>query len=450
MSNASARGPDGLQRSTARIVLPYAGFAALWILLSDWALGWFVPGPPTYSAVATIKGLAFVAVTAVLLWMLLRLELSRRAAAEHALRVTKSQLERAQQIAQLGVWTFDIPENRLEWSDQMFTIFGIPRGTTLANSREIALNAIHPDDRDRVVEANRAAIQGGGAPQRLDYRIVWPDGTVRMVWAEGADVITDDDGKAVRVTGIVQDVTERRQIERQLLQVQRMEAVGALASGIAHDLNNVLTPVMMIAPLLRGRVADREDREMLDTLEQAAQRGSSIIGKLLTFARGEPAVRARLAVGDLLGEMEKIARETFPRDIEVVIDAPPDLREIEGDATQLHQVLLNLCLNARDAMPGGGQLSMAAANVLLEAHDVSEGARPGPFVRVSVSDTGTGIAADHMDRIFDPFFTTKDVGKGTGLGLSSVLGIVRGHQGFVRVESRPEVGSRFDVYLPAR
>ncbi len=449
MATASGRPQQELHWSIARVVVPYAGFAALWILVSDWALERRFPDATTYLAFSTIKGLFFVAVTAALLAVLLRLELSRRAATERALQSTTSQLERAQQVAHLGMWAWNIPDGRLEWSDQMFTIFGLPRDLLRGDPRAVIVNAIHPEDRERVVEAHRAAI-AEKAPSRLEYRVMRPDGTVRVVWAEGADVVTDETGTPVRITGIVQDITERKQMERQLLRAQRAEAAGALASGIAHDLNNVLTPVMMIAPLLRGRVVDREDREMLDTLEQVAQRGSEVIRNLLTFARGEPAVRAPLSLASLMGEVERIARETFPRDIELEVQAPPDPWEVEGDATQLHQVLLNLCLNARDAMPEGGRLTMAAANVTVSEQETHGDAQPGPFVRVSVCDAGVGIAPEHLERIFDPFFTTKDVGKGTGLGLSSVLGIVRGHQGFVRVESQRGVGSRFDVYLPAR
>ncbi len=448
MVNGSARGNQSVQRSIARIVLPYAGFAALWILLSDRALDQLVPGAAAYSAFSTIKGLCFVAVTAGLLWMLLRLELTRRATAERALQLTTEQLERAQQVAHLGIWSWDIPNDRLTWSDQMFAIFGISREAFVGDLRGIALGAIHPDDRDRVVAANRAVLTGEPA-RRIEYRVVWPDGTVRTVWAEGADLTADESGRPLQVTGIVQDITERSLVERQLLRAQRSQAAGALASGIAHDLNNVLTPVMMIAPLLRDRVTEDEDKEMLDTLDQAAQRGSAIIGKLLTFARGEPTVRTRLAVRGLVNEMEKIAKDTFPRDIVMQTDLPPDLWDVAGDATLLHQVLLNLCLNARDAMPQGGRLTISAANVTLDEQEVVGDVVAGPFVRLTVSDVGTGIAAEHLDRIFDPFFTTKDVGKGTGLGLSSVMGIVRGHQGFVRVESLPGQGSRFDVYLPA-
>ncbi len=438
-----------LRWSVARIVVPYAVFAGLWILLSDRALDRLFPDQASYAAYSTLKGLGFVAVTAALLALLLRIELSRRNRAERALHQATLQLQRAQQIANVGSWTWDIRTNRVEWSAQMYRIFGFDPAAFSGDLADVIARGIHPDDRAAVEQANRDVAEGRG-PTTLEYRVLRPDGSVRTVRAEGADLETDDHGRPRRLSGIVQDITERKQWEQQLLRAQRTEVVGALASGIAHDLNNVLTPVMMIAPLLRVRVVDADDREMLDTLEQCAQRGTDIIRQLLTFARGEPGARVRLPIRHLLREMDKIARETFPRNITLRMEAPRDLWGVEGDVTQLHQVLMNLCLNARDAMPHGGQLTLAAANVTLAAPQAAAlAARPGQYVCLTVADTGVGIAADDLERIFDPFFTTKAPGKGTGLGLSSALGIVRGHGGFIRVNSEPGRGTTFDVYLPA-
>jgi CheY-like chemotaxis protein len=230
-----------------------------------------------------------------------------------------------------------------------------------------------------------------------------------------------------------------------------LEGIGALAGGIAHDLNNILAPILMSASLLRETVKDPESRSMLATMAACAQRGADIIKQLLTFARGKPSARVPMPVRHLLNDMEKIIRETFPRNIQPRVDAPKDLWPVLGDATQIHQALMNLCVNARDAMPDGGTLTVSAANVTFDETSaaLTPDAKPGAYICVRVTDTGTGIPPEHLDRIFDPFFTSKELGKGTGLGLSTVLGIVRGHDGFVRVNSRVGHGTTLEIYLRA-
>jgi PAS domain S-box-containing protein len=264
-------------------------------------------------------------------------------------------------------------------------------------------------------------------------------------------LLRDEQGRPREVLAINTDITGQKQMEANFLRIQRMEGIGALAGGIAHDLNNILAPILMVGPLLRETVSDPESRQMINTVESCVQRGADIIKQLLTFARGKPGARAPLPVRHLLNEMQKIIRETFPRNIQSRVNFPKDLWPILGDATQIHQALMNLCVNARDALPEGGTLTLAAENLTLDetAAALAPEAKPGAYVRVSVTDTGTGIAPEHLDRIFDPFFTTKEIGKGTGLGLATVLGIVRGHGGFVRVNSRVGQGTTFELYLPA-
>jgi nitrogen-specific signal transduction histidine kinase len=207
----------------------------------------------------------------------------------------------------------------------------------------------------------------------------------------------------------------------------------------------------MTAPLLRDTVPDADSRAMLDTIESCAQRGADIIKQLLTFARGSTGARVPLPVRHLLRDLDKIIRETFPRDIRPRVDTPEDLWLLLGDATQIHQAIMNLCVNARDAMPDGGLLTMSAKNVIVDAAfaAMAPGAKPGRHVCVSVTDTGSGIPTENLDHIFDPFFTTKEIGKGTGLGLATVLGIVHGHEGFVQVHSRMGHGTTFELYFPA-
>jgi len=249
------------------------------------------------------------------------------------------------------------------------------------------------------------------------------------------------------------DVTERKQLEAQFLRAQRLESIGTLAGGIAHDLNNILTPILAAPQLLQYKFpeADERTQRLLSTLENNAKRGADLVKQVLSFARGIEGKRTILQVRHLISEIKQIAKETFPKLIEVSTDVPQDLWTVRGDATQLHQVLMNLCVNARDAMPEGGALSIAAENLLVDENyaRMNLGAHVGPYIVISVTDTGIGMPAKTVDRIFEPFFTTKDPGKGTGLGLSTAIGIIKSHGGFVNVQSQVGKGTEFKVYLPA-
>jgi PAS domain S-box-containing protein len=258
-------------------------------------------------------------------------------------------------------------------------------------------------------------------------------------------------GQPVSVFAIDTDITEKKQLDARFLQAQRLENLEALASGLAHDLNNVLAPVLLATAILRPKAQTEADRRILATMEASAQRGAAIVRQVLTFARGIEGKRTPLHPEHLLREMEAIARETFPKNIELGMDVEEDLWPVLGDATQLHQVLMNLCLNARDAMPEGGRLALTAENTDLDEAFalMTPGAKAGSYVRLSVSDTGTGIPPKLFDKLFDPFFTTKAPGKGTGLGLSAVLGIVKSHGGFLQFKSAVGKGTCFEIYLPA-
>jgi signal transduction histidine kinase len=264
-------------------------------------------------------------------------------------------------------------------------------------------------------------------------------------------LLRDSRQKPRNVLVVNSDITRQKQLEAQFLRSQRMESLGTLASGIAHDLNNVLAPILMSIQFLRDTVADEASRTMLATLETSAQRGADIIKQVLTFARGMEGERIALQPKYLLKEMAKIVQETFPKTITVRTEYPRDLWAVTGDATQLHQVLMNLCVNARDAMTGGGQLILSAENVTLDESfaNMIHDAKPGPYLILCVADTGPGIAPAILDKIFDPFFTTKALGKGTGLGLATALGIVKSHGGFLQVKSEVGRGAQFRVYLPA-
>ena len=263
--------------------------------------------------------------------------------------------------------------------------------------------------------------------------------------------IRDAKGVVIGVSKVVRDISEQQRIERQFLRAQRMESIGTLAGGIAHDLNNVLTPIMLSVEMLRMTVQDASDRELLDSIYLRAQHGADLVRQVLTFARGVEGKRSEVRVDHLVRDVERTARDTFFKYIDVRTSVPADLWCVIGDQTQLQQVLVNLCVNARDAMPDGGTLTIAAENVTLDAMDAELylEAIAGPYVLLRVEDSGTGIAPADIERIFDPFFTTKDIGVGTGLGLSTTLAIVKSHGGFVRVCSETGTGTSFHIHLPA-
>ena len=259
------------------------------------------------------------------------------------------------------------------------------------------------------------------------------------------------DGTVLGYFSLVFDVTERVLRDRQLLRTQRLESVGRLAGGIAHDLNNILSPVLMGADLLLDSVRDPGGRDLLAMIKSSAERGAAILRQLLMFGRGDEDGHVSLSLEPLIRDMLKIVAETFPKNVSVQSRVAPDLPAVLGNLTHLHQVLLNLCINARDAMPAGGRLTLDARRETVDADLAKACAAPaaGPHVVLEVADTGTGIPPGILDKIFDPFFTTKPAGQGTGLGLSTVLGLVRSHRGFIRVDSRPGAGTRFRIYLPA-
>jgi two-component system cell cycle sensor histidine kinase/response regulator CckA len=276
------------------------------------------------------------------------------------------------------------------------------------------------------------------------------------------NLVRDENGAPRSVLVINTDTTNARQLERQFLRAQRLESLGTLASGIAHDLNNILSPILMATGLLRRTLESDEDgTRMLNIIENSAERGAGVVKQVLTFARGAEGQRVAIQVKHLLNELSKIMAQTFPRNMDIQAQLPKDLWVISGDPTQLHQVLLNLCVNARDAVmsvhaPESGpepvrRLTITAENADIDQHfaSMNPGATLGPHVVVSVRDTGTGMTPEVMDKIFDPFFTTKEPGKGTGLGLATVIGIVKGHGGFLTVQSEVGKGTIFKVYVPA-
>ena len=276
-----------------------------------------------------------------------------------------------------------------------------------------------------------------------DGSVYWVDTTIVP--------FLDEAGKPYQYVAIRYDITEKKRTEEHLLRAQRMESIGTLAGGIAHDFNNILSPILMSVDMLSLEAKDEEILRWLDIIRENSERGAELVKQVLTFARGMEGERISVQLKHILKDSVKILSQTLPKSITLKYEIEPDLKIIEADPTQIHQVLMNLAINARDAMPEGGELTITAKNIYLDEHyaQIHIDAEAGDYVLLTVADTGTGIAPEIQKRIFDPFFTTKEFGKGTGLGLATAQTIVKGHGGFINLYSEKEKGTKFSVYLPA-
>ncbi len=374
-------------------------------------------------------------------YVAIRNDITERKRAEEQLREQATLLDNAQD----AILVRDLDDKILFWNQSAERIYGWS-----------ALEVVGRDLQDIIYRDSQAQFED--AKQTVVGLGKW-EGELRQLTREGKEIIVesrwtlvrDDRGEPKSVLVINTDVTEKRKIEAQFLRAQRMESIGTLASGIAHDFNNLLAPITMSIQLLRAKIHDEESQRLLGMLEASAERGAGLVKQVLSFARGVEGQRMTLQPRHLIKEIVKILKDTLPKTIEIELDASKDLSVVAGDATQLHQVLMNLCVNARDAMPDGGKLTIKADNVEIDDNyaRMNLEAKPGRFIQISIADSGVGIPPRIINRIFEPFFTTKEVGKGTGLGLSTVLGIVRSHGGFINVYSEPGRGTQFKIHLPA-
>ncbi|MCE9596768.1 MAG: PAS domain-containing protein [Spirochaetia bacterium] len=371
-------------------------------------------------------------------------DISQRRAADDKLRESEARFRQVVEHIKEVFWISDVATRTITYVSPGFErIWGRPIPDIYQESE--FLETIHPEDRDRIGSVLQD--QQGGFNDK--FRIIHPDGLDRWIHAR-VFPIPDESGAVYRTAGMAIDITEQMRMEEHMRRTQRLESIGTLASGIAHDLNNVLTPILMGVEMLKVNVTDPEDRDLIGSIERSAIRGGELIRQILTFARGSNGMRGPLDVSLVVKEITKILRDTFPRDIQITTEIPPTLALINGDATEVYQVIMNLCVNARDAMPEGGSLGIQIENLTIDksAGRILPGVAPGHYVVISVSDTGIGISPDRLDKIFDPFYTTKEPGKGTGLGLSTLIGIVKNHTGFVEVQSEPGKGTKFQIYLP--
>ncbi len=370
--------------------------------------------------------------------------------AQEAQQVISERLRLAVQAANLGLWDWDMLTNRVDFSPEWKSQLGYAENEIGHDFKEWE-DRLHPEDRVAAVAHLRRFLARPVGPHIAEFRLRHKDGSWRWIYTR-AEIYRDVGGHPIRMVGCHLDVTEQRLLTEQVLRTQRMEAIGTLAGGIAHDLNNILAPTLLVTEMIRRKSADPEVLRLVEMIDAGTKRGAHIIRQVLVFSRGTRGQRKTLLLVEILAELEGFIRETFPREITFIVKIGPGLKPILADATQIHQVIMNLCLNARDAMlPKGGVITVNARNVEVTPEEAQPHpqAKPGPHIVIEVSDTGHGMDAKTAERIFDPFFTTKDVGMGSGLGLSSALGIVRSHQGFITVSSEPGAGATFRVFIPA-
>lgn len=375
-----------------------------------------------------------------------RAERARREAVDR-LRQSESLLRIAGRTARVGAWVVDLPAMQVVWSDEACELLEIPPGTAMAIAEAFQFGA--PESRETLMKAFAACAEEGLAYD-LETESVTANGRRRWLHVIG-EPERDAAGRICRVQGAIQDITDRKRLEAQFLRAQRLESIGTLAGGIAHDLNNLLAPITMSVDLLKLEATTADSRHLLDVIERSAKRSASLVKQVLSFARGVDGARVAVKLRALLQEVAAIVENTFPKNIELCVEVPEAPWGVTGDPTQLQQVVLNLCVNARDAMPRGGKLRIHLHNeqVRERVEAGRGGGAPGRYVAIDVADTGTGMPAEVIGKIFEPFFTTKPVGKGSGLGLATALGIVRSHKGFIEVDSEVGRGSTFRVFLPA-
>jgi PAS domain S-box-containing protein len=366
-----------------------------------------------------------------------------------ALEQHRAFLEKAQEVAHVGSWVVELDgSGTLGWSAETHRMFGVSQAEFPGTSAAF-FGFVHPDDLAAVRRAGEEAINAG-TPYDIDHRIVRADGEVRWVH-ERADIVRDASGAALRMIGTVQDITDRRRLEEQLRQAQRLEAIGRLAGGVAHDLNNALTTIAGYTELALGTLDERHPaRPDVQEIRRAAERAESVTRQLLAFSRKQLLAPRVFSLNESVANLGRLLERLIGNDIQLHTALGDDLPSIYGDPGQIEQAILNLAVNARDAMPDGGRLTfdVAAVDVDEALARTHQPMPAGRYVVLSVADTGHGMTPDVQAHIFEPFFTTKDIGKGTGLGLAMVYGTVQQSGGFIFVDSDPARGSTFRLYFP--
>jgi PAS domain S-box-containing protein len=382
-------------------------------------------------------------------------DISERKRTEEALRHSEESLREAQRIANIGSWSIDFATNELSWSEQMCRIFEIYSKDSSPSYSDL-LDVVHPEDRDTVIRATAHAVKNL-TPFEIVHRLKMKDGRVKYVQARG-EVLGDSEGRPLRSVGTVQDITkdklveeEKSSLEAQLQHAQRMESVGRLAGGVAHDFNNMLGVILGHAEIMiEGLDPTSPLLPPLDEIRKAASRSADLTRQLLAFARKQAVTPKVLNLNMAIADMLKMLQRLIGEDIHLTWQPAPDLWSIKVDPAQIDQILANLCVNARDAIADIGKITIETRNSTFDDNYCAThpGFLTGEYVRIAVSDSGSGMDKETLGHIFEPFFTTKAAGTGTGLGLATVYGVVRQNNGFINVYSELEHGATFEIYLP--
>lgn len=374
-------------------------------------------------------------------------DITERNQAVEALRVAEERMRFALDAAGVGIWDMNFKTGKLQWSAILESQYGLPAGT-FGGTSEAFVERVHPLDRHALRKAMEAATRKG-TDFSVRHRTLWPDGTVRWLNAAGR-IRLGEHGEPVRGVGISQDITDHCTLEEQFQQAQKMEAVGRVVGGVAHDFNNLLTVIMGYCELsLDDLEPGNARRADLAEIQKTSARAAALTSQLLAFSRKEIIEPKRLDLNGVIAGMRAMLGLLIRENVTVVMDLEPALGHVTADRGQMEQIVMNLAVNARDAMPKGGTLTLATANVKIDsAGQARLHLAPGPYVVFTVTDTGTGITPEVQARLFEPFFTTKDVGTGTGLGLTTVHGIVTRGGGGIQVDTEIGRGTSFRVFIP--
>lgn len=370
-----------------------------------------------------------------------------RRAAEMSLSETKKRMQFALEAAGVGVWESDIASGRTSWSDILEQLHGLPVGA-FAGTFDAFIECIHADDRQRVLNSISESLRNR-LDSRLEYRTKWPDGSTHWIAGIGRTFYSEA-GEPIRAAGVGIDITSQKNLEEQFRQAQKLEAIGSLAAGVAHDFNNVLTAILGYCDLLLDDAGNDAHRADLEEIKKAGIHAASLTSRLLAFSRKQIVEPKILDLNAVVTDTGHMLQRMVGEDVEIEFHLASGLDLVKADPGQMNQVLMNLVVNARDALPQGGKLTVETANVQLDESDASThlSVLPGPHVMLAVADNGMGMTAEVQARLFEPFFTTKEPGKGTGLGLASIYGIVKQSGGNIWVYSEPGHGTTFKIFLP--
>ncbi len=438
---------SGTKTVAFRITIIYAILGSLWIAYSDqFLISIFKPDTVSeYALLQTYKGWFFILLTSTILFFLIINNVKKLRYSETLRHQTEREYRTIFENTGTAIVIIEADMTISLVNDKFVEITGYEK--TEVEGKRKWIEFIHQDDLTKMIEYHRERRnKNDDIPSNYEFRLINKNNEIRHILISIALI----SGTQQSIASLI-DITEKKDLEANYLRAQRMESIGTLSSGIAHDLNNILAPIMLTVEALKNSIADKKGERLLQITKSSAQRGSELVNQILTFSRGIQGDHLEIQPRNVMQEIGQIIQATFPKSIHLELHIPKDLWWISGNTTQIHQALLNICVNARDAMPDGGTLRIQAENITIHAENEHHhtNLEQGSYVLLSISDTGTGIPDEITDKLFSPFFTTKEEGEGTGLGLPTVEFIMRNHNGSIKVESEQDKGSTFKLYFPA-